>query len=154
MFILSLLKFTLGLSASITVIDDYVPEERFGSVLVQDNYKYIYSIGGQRIQDKEIVSDVYRFEIFSLKWSKLKILSLFKPPGLINHHAKYHKSEIYTLSTCNGVYILNLNTNSWSIKSLLSENYKFVFSGNYHAFKYLAMFIGSPGSEFPTYYYM
>ena len=154
MFIISLLKFTLGLSASITVIDEYVPEERSGSVLVQDTYKYIYSIGGQRIQDKEIVSDVYRFEIFSLKWSKIVILSLYKPPGLIDHHAKIFKSEIFTLFTTNEVYILNLNTYSWSVKSLLSEKYKFIFCGNYLTSKYLAMFIGSLDSEFPTQYYM
>ena len=106
------------------------PETYSGSAAIYNELtNSIITIGGERISDTKIVSDVYIFDLTYLKWSSPRIISDYKPSGMRRHRAYLRKDrKIIVLGAFKEVLLFDLNDYSWSQDTLIGDNLNGIYS--------------------------
>ena len=147
---LSLLILSQSLQTSRIPSTGTPPESCTGSAAVYDpQTNTIITIGGERISDTTILSNVYFFNLTSKTWSSPRIISEYEPKGMRRHRAYLRKDrKIIIIGAYKEIILFDIEDFSWSYEELKGDKLFGIYSFGMAAFtengiEYIAIFGGS-----------
>ena len=150
LIVLSLLLLTQSIKTSRIPSTGTPPESCTGSAAVYDEKtNTIITIGGERISDTTILSDVYFFNLTSNTWSSPRIISDYEPKGMRRHRAYMRKDrKIIIIGAFKEIILFDIDDFSWSYEELKGDNLFGIYSFGMAGFtenevEYIAIFGGS-----------